>query len=73
MAFEGQAQIALERLDESLSRLYNLIKRGQQTEALNYMTQGELKERFEELQNMVKISQTGNLGSRGTANGPGMF
>ena len=73
MAFEGQTQIALERLDESLSRLYNLVKRGQQTEALNYMTDGELKERFEELQNMVKISQTGNLGSRGTANGPEMF
>jgi len=74
MAFEGQAQAALERLDQSLMRLRTLIKRGDQTEALHYMEEGELKERFEELQNMISISRTGNsLGSRGTANGPGMF
>mgnify|MGYP001502521333 CR=1 FL=1 len=31
------------------------------------MEQGELKERFEELQNIITISQTGNLGAMGTA------
>ena len=66
MAFEGQAQAALERLDESLARLRNLVKRGQNEEALRFMEEGELKERYEELQNIVTISQTGNIGARGT-------
>ena len=66
MAYEGQAQTALERLDESLARLRTLIKRGEQTEALQFMEEGELKDRYEELQNIITISQTGTLGSRGT-------
>jgi|TARA_R110002167_G_scaffold337835_1_gene545372 hypothetical protein len=68
MAFEGQAQTALERLDESLARLRTLIKRGDQTAALNYMEEGELKDRYEELQNMINISGTNPLGARGTQN-----
>ena len=68
MAFEGQAQVALERLDESLARLRTLIKRGDQTAALNYMEEGELKDRYEELQNMINISGTNPLGARGTQN-----
>ena len=68
MAFEGQAQAALERLDESLSRLRTLIKRGDQTAALNFMEDGELKNRYEELQNMINISGTNPLGARGTQN-----
>ena len=32
------------------------------------MDKGELKERYEELQNMINISQTGNLGARGVQN-----
>ena len=67
MAYEGQAQIALERLDESLARLRTLIKRGEQTAALDFMQEGELKDRYEELQNIITISQTGGLGARGTA------
>ena len=67
MAFEGQAQVALERLDESLARLRTLIKRGEQTAALDFMQEGELKDRYEELQNIVTISQTGGLGARGTS------
>ena len=31
------------------------------------MQGGLLKERFEELQNIVTISQTGNVGARGTS------
>ena len=67
MAFEGQAQVALERLDESLARLRTLIKRGEQTAALDYMQEGELKDRYEELQNIITISQTSGMGARGTA------
>ena len=68
MAYERQLQGAMERLDQSLSRLYNLIKRGNQKEALRFMQEGELKERFEELQNMITISSTGNMGARGVQN-----
>ena len=68
MAFEGQAQTALERLDESLARLRTLIKRGDQTAALNFMEDGELKDRYEELQNMISILGTNPLGARGTQN-----
>ena len=31
-----------------------------------FMEEGDLKERYEELQNMITISQTGNLGAMGT-------
>ena len=68
MAFEGQAQTALERLDESLARLRTLIKRGEQQAALRFMEEGELKDRYEELQNMISISSTNPLGARGTQN-----
>ena len=67
MAYEGQLQTALERLDESLARLRTLIKRGEQTAALRFMEEGELKDRYEELQNIVTISQTGGLGAMGTS------
>ena len=68
MKYAGQAQTALERLDESLARLRNLVKRGDQTGALKFMEEGELKDRYEELQNIITISQTGTLGARGTQN-----
>ena len=68
MAFEGQAQVALERLDESLARLRTLIKRGDQTAALNFMEEGELKDRYEELQNVITISKVNPFGARGTQN-----
>ena len=44
-----------------------MIKRGEQQEALRFMEEGELKERFGELQSMITISQSGNLGARGTS------
>ena len=68
MAYERQVQGAMERLDQSLAKLYNLIKRGQQKEALRFMEEGELKDRYDELQNMITISQTGNYGARGVQN-----
>jgi len=68
MQYAQQIQGAMERLDISLSKLYSLIKRGQQKQALRFMDEGELKERYEELQSMIKISQTGNYGARGVQN-----
>ena len=68
MAYERQLQIAMERLDQSLAKLYTMVKRGQQQEALNFMQEGELKDRYEELQNMINISKTGNYGARGVQN-----
>ena len=73
MAYERQLNEAMERLDQSLAQLRNLIKRGQNQDAIRFMEEGALKERFEELQNMITISQTNSIGSRGTNNNPGMF
>ena len=66
MKYAQQTQTALDRLDQSLAQLRNLIKRGQNQDALRFMEEGDLKEKFEELQNMITISSTGNLGARGT-------
>ena len=68
MKYAGQAQTALERLDESLAKLRNMVKRGQNQEALRFMEEGALKDRYEELQNIITISQTGTLGARGSSN-----
>ena len=66
MRYAEQAQRALDRLDQSLAKLRGLIKRGDQKSALTFMEEGELKERFEELQNMITLSSTNNLGAMGT-------
>ena len=66
MKYAKQTQNALDRLDQSLAQLRVLIKRGQNQEAIRFMEEGELKERFGELQNMITISQVGNVGVRGT-------
>jgi hypothetical protein len=68
MKYAKQAQTALNRLDVSLAKLRTLIKRGQTKEALQFMEQGEMKENWESLQNMITISQVGTLGARGTQN-----
>ena len=68
MAYERQVQIAMERLDQSLAQLRNLIKRGQNADAVRFMEEGDLKDKYEELQNMINISQTGNYGARGVQN-----
>ena len=67
MQYAKQTQGALDRLDQSLARLRTLIKRGQNQDALRFMEEGELKDRYEELQNIINISQTGNIGARGTS------
>ena len=68
MQYAKQTQEALDRLDQSLARLRNLVKRGDNASALKFMEEGELKERFEELQNIITISSTGNMGARGVQN-----
>ena len=68
MKYARQTQEALDRLDQSLARLRNIVKRGQINEALQFMEEGELKERFGELQNLITISSTGNVGARGVQN-----
>tara|TARA_Y100001972_G_C7563729_1_gene283069 strand:+ start:462 stop:680 length:219 start_codon:yes stop_codon:yes gene_type:complete len=67
MKYARQTQQALDRLDQSLARLRDMIKRGENEAAIRYMEEGELKDRYEELQNMITISQTGNVGARGTS------
>ena len=68
MKYARQTQDALDRLDASLRTLRDLIKRGETAAAIQYMEQGELKERFGELQSMIIISQTNNLGASGVQN-----
>ena len=68
MKYARQTQGALDRLDQSLARLHQFVKRGQTKAALQYMDEGELKDRFDELQNMIILSQTNNLGAAGTQN-----
>ena len=67
MKYGRQTQAALDRLDQSLARLRTMIKRGENAAAIRFMEEGELKERFSELQNYITISQTGNIGARGTS------
>ena len=66
MKYAAQAQTALDKMDQALAQLRNLIKRGENKEALRFMQEGLLKERFEELQNIITISNTGHLGAMGT-------
>ena len=68
MKYARQTQEALDRLDQALAQLRGLIKRGDNQVAIQFMEEGALKERFGELQNMIILSQTNNLGARGTQN-----
>ena len=68
MAYERQVQEHLERLDQSLARLRNLIKRGENETAIRFMEEGELKEKFSDLQNIIKLSYTNPLGASGVQN-----
>ena len=68
MKYERQTQAALDKFDQSLARLRDLIKRGEQQNAIRFMEEGELKERFEDLQSIIKLSYTNPLGASGTVN-----
>ena len=68
MQYARQVQEAMDRLDQSLASLHTMIKRGENAATIRFMEEGGLKERYEELQNMITISQTGNYGARGVQN-----
>ena len=68
MKYARQTQEALDRLDQALAQLRGFIKRGQNQDAIRFMEEGALKERFEELQSIIIISSTGTQGARGTQN-----
>ena len=68
MAYERQVNEHLDRLDQSLARLHTMIKRGENEAASRFMLEGELKDRFEELKNIINISRVGNYGARGVQN-----
>ena len=65
MKYARQTQEHLDRLDASLARLHTMIKRGENKAALKFMEDGELKDRFGDLQNIITLSSTGNLGASG--------
>ncbi len=65
MKYARQTQEHLDRLDQSLRVLRDMIKRGDNQAAIRYMEEGELKERFGDLQNIITLSSTGNLGASG--------
>ena len=68
MKYSRQIQGALDGLDQSLARLRDMIKRGENQDAIYFMEEGELKDRYDELQNIITISSTGALGARGATN-----
>lgn len=68
MKYGKQAQTALDRLDSSLAKLRTLVKRNQTAEALKFMEEGELKDRYDELSNIIKLSTTSQLGASGVSN-----
>ena len=68
MAYERQINEHLDRLDQSLARLHTMIKRGENAAASRFMLEGEFKDRFEELKNIINISRVGNYGARGVQN-----
>ena len=55
MAYKRQLQIALDRMDQGLSRVHSLVKRGKNADAIHYM-ENDLKELYEELQNIISIT-----------------
>ena len=67
MKYERQTQAALDRLDQSLARLHTMIKRGENKTAIRFMEEGELKERYEELQDIINMAKSSPLGARGTS------
>ena len=68
MKYARQTQDALDRLDGSLRVLRDMIKRGENKAAIQYMEEGDLKEKFGELRNMILLSSTNQLGASGVSN-----
>ena len=60
--YQRQMNVALERLDQGLAKVYTLVKRGQSQEALNFMD-NNLKDLYQELENLINI-EPGNDNSQ---------
>ena len=67
MKYEKQIQQSMERLDQALFTLRDLIKRGQNKAAIQFMEEGQLKDRYDELQNLITLSSTNSLGASGVS------
>ena len=65
MKYARQTQEHLDRLDASLRTLRDMIKRGDNAAAIRFMEEGDLKERFGDLQNIVTLSSTNSMGASG--------
>ena len=52
--YHRQLNIALERLNQGLSRVHTFVKRGENQKALYYMD-NDLKELYQELENIINI------------------
>ena len=76
MKYGQQVQGALNRLDNSLKKLHTMVKRGENANAIEFMERGELKDRYEDLQNIITLSGgpgSRGLGARGTIPSTGTF
>ena len=64
--YHRQLSIALERINQGLAHVHTFVKRGENQKALYYMD-NDLKELYEELQNIINIepgepnSRIGNI------------
>ena len=70
MKYALQVQGALDKLDQNLLALNRLIKNGKQTEAIQFMEQGPLKDAFDDLQNISTVAGvpgSSGLGGSGIA------
>ena len=70
MAYERQVQIAMERLDQNLLALNKIIRAGKQQEAIEFMENGPLKDRYEDLQNIITVAGgpgSTNVGASGVS------
>ena len=68
MKYARQIQGRLEDLNRSLLQLNKLIKADKKREAIEFMDNGALKNAYEDLENIINLSSTGNYGARGVQN-----
>ena len=63
MAYKRQLQTALDRFDQGLARVHGMVKRGKNADAIYFM-ENDLKELYENLQNLINIEPSGGDPSR---------
>ena len=61
--YREQMNIALERIDQGLARVHSMVKRGKNAEAIHFM-ENDLRELYEELQNLINIEPSSGDQSR---------